>query len=52
MLYDFDKVNGAIIKFMPRSWRKNAKELGTRINHSLREYVMGVLSVMFLVFII
>ncbi len=51
MLYDFDKVNGAIIKFMPRSWRKNAKELGTRINHSLREYVMGVLSVMFLVFI-
>ncbi len=51
MLYDFDKVNGVIIKFMPRSWRKNAKELGTRINHSLREYVMGVLSVMFLVFI-
>ena len=51
MLYDFNKVNVALIELMPKSWRKNAKDLGSRINHSLREYVMGVLTVMFLVFI-
>lgn len=51
MLYDFNKVSVAIINVLPNSWRNNAKELGERINHSLREYVIGVLSIMFLVFI-
>lgn len=51
MLYDFDKVNDAIINMIPKSWHDNAKDLGSRINHSLREYVMGVLTIMFLVFI-
>lgn len=51
MLYDFDKVNDAIYEFMPKRWLTDAKELASRINHSLREYVVGVLTVMFLVFI-
>lgn len=51
MLFDFDKINDAIISNLPVSWRKNYCELGTRINTSLRNYVQGILLIMFLVFI-
>ena len=51
MLYDFNKVNAAINKLLPHSWQNNFKELSDRINNSLRGYVTGVLSIMFLVFI-
>ena len=51
MLFDFDKINNTLINNMPVSWRKNYCELGARINSSLRNYVQGVLLVMFLVFI-
>lgn len=51
MLFDFDKINDTLINSMPASWRKNYQELGTRINTSLRNYVQGVLLIMFLVFI-
>lgn len=51
MLYDFDKINENLMKILPNSWHENYKDLGARINHSLREYVMGVFTVMMLVFI-
>lgn len=51
MLYDFDKVNKKILEIAPKKYRDDLKDLGNRINHSLREYVMGVLIVMTLVFI-
>lgn len=51
MLYDFDKINKNLLKFMPKTWRKNASELIVRINESLRGYVQGVFLVMCLVFI-
>ena len=40
-----------INKLLPHSWQNNFKELSDRINNSLRGYVTGVLSIMFLVFI-
>ena len=51
MLYDFDKLNEHFIKILPKSWKQNATELMSRVNHSLRGYVSGVLLVMLLVFI-
>lgn len=51
MLFDFDKINRHIVAMMPKNWRENYKELGNRINNSLRSYVQGVFSVMLLVFI-
>ena len=51
MLYDFDKINKKILEIAPKKYRDDLKDLGNRINHSLREYVMGVLIVMTLVFI-
>lgn len=51
MLYDFDKINEQFIKIMPNDWKSNAIELMSRVNHSLRGYVSGVLLVMLLVFI-
>lgn len=51
MLFDFNKINSAIINNLPISWRKNYCELGSRINSSLRDYVQGILLIMFLVFI-
>lgn len=51
MLYDFDKVNDNLMQFLPKRWHDDFKDLASRINHSLREYVMGVFMVMFLVFI-
>ena len=51
MLFDFNKINEHIINILPKSWRNNYKELGMRINTSLRNYVQGVLLIMLLVFI-
>lgn len=51
MLYDFDKVNKRILEIAPKKYIDDLKDLGNRINHSLREYVMGVLIVMTLVFV-
>ena len=51
MLYDYDKMNKGIVRMLPRSWQGNARELGKRVNSSLRGYVTGVLLVMLLVFI-
>ena len=51
MLYDFDRFNSYIRKMIPKSWKKNYSELGSRLNTSLRNYVSGVFIVMFLVFV-
>ena len=51
LLFDFDKVNKRIYKFIPNSWKEGYKELTNRVNTSLRSYVQGVLTVMFLVFL-
>ena len=51
MLYDFDKLNEHITNIIPKKWRKNYKELGERLNNSLRDYFQGLLLVMFLVFV-
>ena len=51
MLFDFDKINITVINHLPNAWKDNYIELTTRINTSLRKYVQGVFSVMFLVFI-
>lgn len=51
MLYDFDKVNDVIYEFVPKRYLSDAKELMSRVNHSLRGYVTGVLTVMLLVFV-
>lgn len=51
MLFDFDKINNTVKNSLPESWKDNYQELMTRINTSLRNYVQGVLLVMFLVFI-
>lgn len=51
MLFDFDKLNNHIMNILPKKWRKTYKELGERLNDSLRNYIQGLLLVMFLVFI-
>lgn len=51
ILFDFDKINKSLRSIMPRRWRDNYTELGKRINSSLRSYVQGLFSIMFLVFI-
>ncbi len=51
MLYDFDRLHRAILEFVPKRYYEDTVDLLSRINHSLREYVMGVLIVMTLVFV-
>lgn len=51
MLYDFNKLNIHIESVLPKKWRKTYKELGERLNSSLRNYIQGLLLVMLLVFI-
>lgn len=51
LLFDFNKINKSISRFIPTEWHKDYKELITRINTSLRSYIQGVLIVMVLVFI-
>ena len=51
LLFDFSKVNHMIYDYLPSNWKDDYKEITHRINTSLRSYVMGLLMVMFLVFI-
>lgn len=51
ILFDFNKINETLSSIMPKKWRNNYIELGKRINSSLRSYVQGLFSIMFLVFI-
>ncbi len=51
LLFDFYKVSSTIDQIIPASWRDGYRELTTRINTSLRNYVQGVLIIMLLVFI-
>ena len=48
---DFNKLNAHIESLLPKKWRKTYKELGERLNNSLRNYIQGLLLVMLLVFI-
>lgn len=51
MLFDFNKINDFILENIPKKWKNGYKELGTRINDSLRNYLQGLFLVMLLVFI-
>ena len=51
MLFDFDKLNDHIISVLPKKWRSTYKELGERLNDSLRNYIQGLLLIMLVVFI-
>ena len=51
LLYDFDKFNRTIYGLLPENAKDGYKELTHRINTSLRNYIQGLLLVMFLVFI-
>lgn len=51
MLYDFDRLHVAVLELVPKRYYDDTVDLLSRINHSLREYVMGVLIVMTLVFV-
>ena len=51
LLYDYDKVSRGILDMIPKRYHEDAKDLYKRINHSLREYITGLLGVMSLVFI-
>lgn len=51
MLYDFDRLNKKLLEVVPKRYYNDAKDLMGRINHSLREYIIGVLVVMSLVFV-
>ncbi len=51
MLFDFNKINVALLNIMPKSWHKNYCELTTRLNTSLRKYFQGLFSIMFIVFL-
>lgn len=51
MLFDYQKISKATSKLIPVKFRNDFKELGTRLNNSLRSYIQGLLLVMLLVFI-
>lgn len=51
ILFDFRKIQGHLLSIIPKYWHNNAKDLMKRINGKLRSYVVGVLLIMFLVFI-
>ena len=51
MLFDFNKINDFILENIPKKWKNGYKELGERINTSLRNYLQGLFLVMLLVFI-
>lgn len=51
LLFDFRKFQGHFLSFIPSSWHDNINDLMQRINGKLRNYVQGVLLIMFLVFI-
>ena len=51
MLFDFHKLSLYIQNLLPKSWKKGYKELGTRLDNSLRKYFQGLFFIMLLVFI-
>ena len=51
ILFDFKKVEKHTLSFIPDIYHDNAKDLMRRINGKLRNYVQGVLIVMFFVFL-
>ena len=51
LLYDYDKVSRGILEMIPKRYHDDAKDLYKRVNHSLREYITGLLAVMSLVFL-
>lgn len=51
LLFDFRKFQGHFLSFIPSTWHDNTNDLMQRINGKLRNYVQGVLLIMFLVFI-
>lgn len=51
LLFDFRKFQGHFLSFIPSNWHDNTNDLMQRINGKLRNYVQGVLLIMFLVFI-
>ena len=42
MLFDFNKINDFILENIPKKWKNGYKELGERINTSLRNYLQGL----------
>ena len=51
LLFDFRKFQGHLLSLLPHSWHEGAKDLISRINGKLRNYVQGVFLVMLLVFV-
>lgn len=51
MLFDFNKINDFILDNIPKHWKNGYKELGSRLNDSLRSYLQGLVLVMLLVFV-
>ena len=51
ILYDFNKIKENIENILPKTWRKNYRELSTRLNNSLRNYFQGLFFIMILIFI-
>ncbi len=49
--YDYHKITRGIYKLIPDKYRNDSRDLISRINHSLRSYVKGLLIVMFFVFL-
>lgn len=49
--YDYHKLTKKIYQLIPKKYHNNTSDLINRINHSLRDYVQGVLIVMLIVFI-
>lgn len=51
ILYDFNKIKENIENTLPKTWRKNYRELSIRLNDSLRNYFQGLFFIMILIFI-
>lgn len=51
ILFDFKKCEKHMLSFIPDIYHDNAKDLMKRINGKLRNYVQGILIVMFFVFL-
>lgn len=49
--YDYHKMTKKVFNIIPKKYHSNARDLASRINTSLRNYIQGVLIVMLLVFI-
>ena len=49
--YDYHKMTKKMFNIIPKKYHSNVRDLASRINTSLRNYIQGVLIVMLLVFI-